>query len=75
MGHTASLHRWLETVLVAAVVLGASFLSGVSCPAGAQSAPTRRITVPVAGPDTWGAIDALGRVLPHYRSVGSPRKK
>ncbi len=28
----------------------------------------------VAGPDTWGAIDALGRVLPHYRTVGPPRK-
>ena len=70
MGHKASRLRWLKPVLVAAVVLGANFFSGVARPAGAQSAPARRITVPVAEPDTWGAIDALGRVLPpdiHFR--------
>ena len=32
------------------------------------------VNVQIAGPDTWGAIDALGRVLPHYRTIGPPRK-
>ena len=41
------------------------------CGAAALPHPLRPT---VAGPDTWGAIDALGRVLPHYRQVGPPRK-
>ena len=39
----------------------------------AQSASTGMTHVPVAGPDTWGAVDALGRVLPVFRQVGPPR--
>ncbi len=27
----------------------------------------------IAGPDTWGAVDGLGRVLPDYRQVGPPK--
>lgn len=30
--------------------------------------------VPIAGPDTWGAVDGMGRVLPDYRQVGPVKK-
>ncbi|MGC9261676.1 MAG: hypothetical protein ACP5I8_16550 [Phycisphaerae bacterium] len=33
----------------------------------------RPTKIPVAGPDTWGAVDGLGRVLPDYRQVGPPK--
>ena len=39
----------------------------------AQSASTGMTHVPISGPDTWGAVDALGRVLPDFRQVGPPR--
>lgn len=42
--------------------------------AGLAKSAVPVISPVVAGPDTWGAIDALGRVLPHYRQVGHRRK-
>jgi hypothetical protein len=36
----------------------------------AQGAPAKIIV----SPDTWGAVDDLGRVLPTYEQVGPPRK-
>ena len=46
---------------------------GRAFPAHGQT-PLANFNVPVAGPDTWGAVDALGRKLPDYRQVGPPRK-
>ena len=73
MGHKAFRYPWLETMFVAAEVLGACLLFVPVHPAGAQLAPARQVAVPIAGPDTWGAVDALGRVLPDNRDVGSPK--
>ena len=47
---------------------GRGSIAGLTKPAVPVISPV------VAGPSTWGAIDALGRVLPHYRQVGHPRK-
>lgn len=64
------------TVDVAHVVLVAIHnLPKPKLPAMWPQAPQTALSnnrVVIAGPDTWGAVDALGRVLPDFRQVGPP---
>lgn len=52
---------WIITCLI--ILIAAPFASAAS------ETPAPRI---VATPDTWGAVDDLGRVLPTFREVGGP---
>lgn len=66
--------RFVQISMGLAVALAATFLTGAAPLASAPASNhDRQATVPVAGPDTWGAVDALGRVLPDYREVGPPK--
>ncbi|MGC8561138.1 MAG: hypothetical protein ACP5O1_10725 [Phycisphaerae bacterium] len=55
---------WAAAVWIAAAV----------CFASSAMAQTPSGRVRVAYPDTWGAVDGLGRILPDYRDVGGIKK-
>lgn len=66
--------RKLSNSIAAGFVLFLLLRIGFPSSANAQTPRSRqRGAVLVAGPDTWGAVDALGRVLPDYRQVGPPK--
>ncbi len=52
----------------------AIWITGAVCFASSVMAQTPSARVPVAYPDTWGAIDGLGRILPDYQDVGGIKK-
>jgi hypothetical protein len=61
--------RWISGFVLAGVLLiGTVRHTLAQAPVVADHRPVR-----VAGPETWGAADGLGRVLPDYRDVGPPK--
>lgn len=69
----SALHRLSRPIVTGIIILFTGLcLSDASCAAPWHSGH-RHAVIPVAGPDTWGAVDGLGRVLPDYRQVGPPK--
>ncbi|MGC8553403.1 MAG: hypothetical protein ACP5O7_11125 [Phycisphaerae bacterium] len=66
-------HRPLRPTGLWLVIMFAG-LCGANCSLAAQHHSVNAGSkIPIAGPDTWGATDGLGRVLPDYRQVGPPK--